>query len=421
MYKRYLTINLIVRLNQIEVRRDKFIGRDEYDEHFPEDMILMSNIIRDGFPEAKITWAFSWGALFDQTEKYQQIRQTVLNFQTLYGDDITFIPGGYFANRYNTREEINQDLHDALQAIEKWTGKRPNTIIAGFLAADNIAYAREHEGILGVQGTIWSQYSVDNQDGDGSVAYPYYPSREHFCKMAQNEADRIDCVNFDGWTVDFFNGRLNKGRGSRNNSRLGVGPIETLGNLGADLGLREMMATTEAHFETSASSNPFNWVTVNIETSLLHHIPHLNEITNWLKWMHARWPDVVCPTLSEFCFDFRSEFPNNDTLKYKLIQNGNAIGASRIGEKIVWYMNKEFRLGLISNQRKVTKVFDYTPYSPHYAEPQGLDERNWSLLGTINQKRTRRQDRPVKLAKWDLWKEIKKDLIRIYNLKDIYP
>ncbi len=41
-------------------------------------------------------------------------------------------------------------------------------------------------------------------DGDGSICYPYYPSREHFCKPAQADSDFIDCVNLDGWTCDFL-------------------------------------------------------------------------------------------------------------------------------------------------------------------------------------------------------------------------
>lgn len=59
-----------------------------------------------------------------------------------------------------------------------------------------------------MQGNIWSQYAIDGQDGDGSIIYPYYPSKEHFCKPAQNDNDFIDCINLDGWTVDFVAGRM---------------------------------------------------------------------------------------------------------------------------------------------------------------------------------------------------------------------
>jgi Domain of Unknown Function with PDB structure (DUF3863) len=419
MHRRYLTINMIIRVNQIEVTRDKHIGEDEYDYHNPEDIQKISDIIREGFPDAKLTWAFSWAALFHPSKKYSEIRKLVFNFQSQYGDDITFIPGGFFANRYNSRNQINRDISDAFREIERWTGKCPQTLIAGFLAADNIAYAREHEGVIGVQGNIWSQYSIDNQDGDGSISYPYYPSREHFCKIAQTEEDRIDCVNFDGWTVDFFNGKLNGARGKRNNSRLGVGPIETLKNFGGELGLKEMKATTIAHFETSAPYNPFNWVTVNIEVVLLHQIPAFPLIGEWLKWIKSTWPDVQCPTLHDFCQDFRKEFPDNTQLAYKLVQKGNGIGASKIGETIEWYMNHEFRLGIHIDRRGIQKAFDFTSYKAHYSEPQELGQRNWTLFGEINQKQTRKQDKPIKLKKWSRWPRVKADLSIIYGREKI--
>ena len=31
--------------------------------------------------------------------------------------------------------------------------------------------------------------AASNGDGDGSICYPYYPSKEHFCKPAQGAAD----------------------------------------------------------------------------------------------------------------------------------------------------------------------------------------------------------------------------------------
>ena len=107
-------------------------------------------------------------------------------------------------------------------------GYRPQSVIAGFLAAENLRYLAEAEGIHVCQGNIWSQFAVDNQDGDGSICYPYYPSIEHFCKPAQSPADLIDCVNLDGWTMDFLAARR-AGFDGGFNSRMGVGPIETLG------------------------------------------------------------------------------------------------------------------------------------------------------------------------------------------------
>ena len=40
---------------------------------------------------------------------------------------------------YNTREQVNKDLHDGLQLVSEMVGDgyRPQSVIAGFLSADN--------------------------------------------------------------------------------------------------------------------------------------------------------------------------------------------------------------------------------------------------------------------------------------------
>ncbi|MFR1983375.1 MAG: DUF3863 domain-containing protein [Christensenellaceae bacterium] len=78
------------------------------------------------------------------------------------------------------------------------------------------------------QGIYSASITLDNQDGEGSICYPYYPSKQHFCKPAQNAKDFIDCVNFDGWTVDFICASYCGCTPEGYNSRMGCGPIETL-------------------------------------------------------------------------------------------------------------------------------------------------------------------------------------------------
>ncbi|MBN2150262.1 MAG: DUF3863 domain-containing protein [Candidatus Lokiarchaeota archaeon] len=413
MKERFLTINCIVRKHQIEKTRTEFEGNDETELHDTGTVGRLAKIIRDGFPDAKITWALSWCALTDASDRYRRVRALLGEFMATFGDDVTFIPGGYFANRYNTREQVNKDVSDAARIIEQEFGRRPRSLVAGFLSAANIKHAREQEGIIGIQGNIWSQYSVDNMDGDGSVCYPYYPSTQHFCKPAQGPRDFIDCLNFDGWTVDFHNARLVGCRSRKKNSRMGVGPIETLGNLGLAKGLAEMKATTAAHYEASHPTNPFTWVANTIEVALVRQIPAIGGITSWLSWVQERWPDVQCPTLAGLAAELRSGFPDNDGLAYELHQEGNGIGASKPGAEITWYMNKHFRLGIERGRRGKGKVFDYTRYSQDYAEPAGVGKRNWSIMDVINQKRTRKQDRPVRVDRLSGWPAIEPIIARV--------
>jgi Domain of Unknown Function with PDB structure (DUF3863) len=172
-----------------------------------------------------------------------------------YGDEITFIPGGYFAPMYNAREQTRQTIHEALKIVSEMVGGgyRPQCVVAGFLDAENQRDLAIDEDIYVCQGQIWSQHGIDNGDGDGGICYPYYPSREHYLKPAQGSADFIDCVCLDGWTCDFLAARRNGFEGGFN-SRLGVGPIESVGNLGKDVGRREMMDTTAVHLTRATGS-----------------------------------------------------------------------------------------------------------------------------------------------------------------------
>lgn len=176
--QRVFTLNTFVRVNQIEATRDNNLGDDESEHHSLETVTAFREAVAAGWPEAKITWPMSWLALHSNALNYQAIREFVRECHQTYGDDVTFVPGGYFANAYNSREQIDRDLHEGLARLSEFMGNgfRPTSVLAGFLAAENQRYLAEEEGIHVCQGNIWSQYAIDNQDGEGSICYPYYPS-----------------------------------------------------------------------------------------------------------------------------------------------------------------------------------------------------------------------------------------------------
>ncbi len=411
MGTRFLTFNAVIRVNQIEVARDKNVGEDERSLHTPSVVIKFREAINSGFPGAKITWAFSWLALHDTTSNYRKIRELVVGYQSKYGDEITFIPGAYFANAYNSTEQVNNDLHDGLAKVSEIVGNgyRPKSIVAGFLSAKNQDYLAKNEGIHVCQGNIWSQYAIDNQDGDGAVSYPFYPSKEHFCKPAQGKDDFIDCVNLDGWTTDFLAARR-EGFKEGFNSRMGVGPIETLSKYGLDLGLKEMLHTTAIHFDRGFELNGFAWVTNCWEVSLPIDVTGL---TNWLSEIKKRWPDVKFITQGEFGLIWRKHYPDN-SFNYRFEEIGSGIGGSDADKEIRWFMNKGFRLALLSNLKtdNSESVIDFTRYDLLAKEPLEMTRR-WSLMGEINQKQTRPQDKPV------LLKQLPEEMKTI--IKTIYP
>jgi hypothetical protein len=393
MGNRFLTFNTVIRVNQIEVSRDRNVGEDERSLHTPDRVINFREAIAKGLPGAKITWALSWLALHDTTDNYRRIRKLVAGYHYQYGDEITFIPGAYFANAYNSTEQVNKDLHEGLLKVTEMVGHhyRPLSILAGFLSSKNQEYLAKEEGIHVCQANIWSQYSIDNQDGDGAVCYPFYPSAEHFCKPAQGATDFIDCVNLDGWTCDFLAARR-AGFAGGFNSRMGVGPIETLGKFGAQTGLKEMIHTTAIHFDKGFELNGFAWVTNCWELSLPYDV---NDVTLWLQEIKKRWPGVKCITQGEFGLIWRKHYKQN-TFNYRFEEEGSGIGGSDKDKKVRWFMNKDFRLALLSGTNgDSTKVIDLTRYDLPAKEPESGSTRNWSLLGVINQKGIREQDKPV--------------------------
>jgi hypothetical protein len=417
---RFLTFNTVVRVRQIEVSRDTAYGPDESSIHSPVEARAFREAIEKGWPGARITWAFSWLALKDQRSNYIDLKKLVVSYHKQYGDEITFIPGAYFSNMYNTREQVNRDLHEGLQMVSEMVGGgyRPKAVIAGFLSADNLRYLAEKENIHVCQGNIWSQYGVDNGDGEGSISYPYYPSTEHFCKPAQNKNDFIDCVNLDGWTVDFLNAKFPAARIINNircGSRQGVGPIETILRQGTELGTKEMLATTAAHFDKGFELNQFAWVTSTWELGLVEGRKiygyggrnGLDGLVIWLSEMRRRWPDAKCVTLGEFGLIWRNQYKNNDSINYRFVQRGSGVCGSDPETEIRWFMNKDFRMAFARNwkENQAEKLIDFTRYDLPAREPEdpkpGQFTRNWSLMNRLNQKGIRPQDKPITIEELD--------------------
>jgi len=392
---RFITHISVVRVNQIEVTRTHNIGEDEAPDNSPDHIRSRREAFARGCPDGRMTWAISWLALNDDRQQYKEARRLLASYHDRYNDEITFIPGGYFAPMYNTREETRQTIHEAFQLVSKMVGNnyRPQSLIAGFMDAENQRHLANDEGIHVCQGQIWSQHGIDNGDGDGGICYPYYPSREHYLKPAQGAADFIDCVCLDGWTCDFLAARRNGFEGGFN-SRLGVGPIESVGNLGEDVGHREMMATTAMHFDQGHALNGFGWVTAIWETS----IGHDKDLTWWLQAVREKWPDTKVITEGEFGIEWRKHNPSNAALNYRFDAKGTGAPGSEKDLEIRWYMNKEFRLALLHNWVSDTPwmAIDFTRYDLPVHEPRGL-QREWSLMNVLNQKGTRPQDKPVPL------------------------
>jgi hypothetical protein len=393
---RFVTHVSVVRVNQIEVTPKRSIGLDEAPDNSPAHIRSRREAFARGCPGGRMTWAISWLALNDTRQEYQEARRLLAAYHDRYGDEITFIPGGYFAPMFDTRENIRVTIHKALQLISQMVGGRyrPECLVAGFMDAQNQRFLATEEGIHVCQGQVWSQHGIDNGDGDGGICYPYYPSREHYLKPAQGPADFIDCVCLDGWTCDFLATRRNGFAGGFN-SRMGVGPIETVGNLGAEVGRREMLATTAMHFDQGHALNGFAWVTGIWEVS----VGHDEDLAWWLQAVRDRWPDTQVTTEGAFGLEWRKHTPNNHGLNYRFDCRGTGAPGSEKDLELRWFMNEEFRLALLHDWTTDTPpmVIDFTRYDLPAREPEGL-QREWSLMNVLNQKGTRTQDKPMRFG-----------------------
>jgi Domain of Unknown Function with PDB structure (DUF3863)/Domain of Unknown Function with PDB structure (DUF3864) len=393
---RFLTHVSILRVNQIEVTPTRNIGEDESVDNRPERVRSRREAFARGCPQGKMTWAVSWLALKDNRKEYQEARKLLADYHDRYGDEITFIPGGYFAPMYDTREHNRATIHAALGMISAMVGGgyRPQCLVAGFMDAENQRLLAQDEGIHVCQGQIWSQHGIDNGDGDGGICYPYYPSREHYLKPAQGKQDFIDCVCLDGWTCDFLAARREGFQGGFN-SRLGVGPIEAVGNLGTTVGRKEMLDTTAMHFDSGYALNGFGFVTSIWELS----IGHDEDLTWWLQAVRDRWPDTQVMTEGAFGLEWRKHTPNNDALNYRFDARGTGAPGSEKNLEIQWFMNREFRLALLHDwtTNSTPMAIDFTRYDLKAAEPKKL-QREWSLMNVLNQKGIRPQDKPTRLG-----------------------
>lgn len=411
MQGRYFCFTIVIRVNQIEVAPGVNLGVDETRENTLENLVKYRESIYRADPSARITIALSDAALRNDSLQFRLIRSKLCEYHERFGDDITYMLGAYFSAAYIGRKEICENVHQAIKLLQAFMGKayRPKCIVGGFIAAEVIRYIADCENIHVVQGNIFSQYAVDNQDGDGSICYPYYPSKEHFCKPAQSEEDFIDCVNLDGWTVDFINATYCGVTQEGYNSRMGCGPIETLRPFGVEKGLRIMLAAADQMLEENYERNGcFGYATAIWELCLIqkdgHHRMNIDEnvITEFFKRLRKKYPDVQILPFGEVGERFRNIHKDNSHLSYLFQHRGTGEGGSLRNIRLYWFMNKYFRLCIRENLADGEKrVIDFTDYTKTYSEPEDSDYRigkicrNWSLLGDINQKGLRPQDVPV--------------------------
>lgn len=409
---RFVTFCIMIRTTPWEVSRDvKLMDRDESAWHTLDGVRSMREAFSRANPDGRMTWGFTLNALEDKRTNYRQIRDYAVECHQKFGDEVSYFPG-YFPAMYLPRERVNREMSEAIQIISHFVGNgyRPQTIMGGFLSANNLAYLAQKENIHTAHAVIWSQHAIDGGGADGSPSYPFYPSTEHFCKPAQDLSDFIDCVNLDGWTMDFICARKSGALDHKitgYNSRRGVGPIETYVGWGLDLGHREVMHTQSIHFDEGFVRNQWAWVTNIWEAEMVGEFGKdlvCSALERWVTDTNRRWPDVHFVSFGEFGLTWRAQHRTNEDWNYSFIERGSGLGDSYNNLEIEWFMNKHFRLALLRDwhQKTPQKVIDFTRYDLPAHEPADPSPSHpakaWDLMNRINQKGLRPQDSPVLLS-----------------------
>src|SRR6202022_186313 len=122
LHGRFITHVSVVRNSQIEVTPTRSIGEDEAPDNSPAHIRSRREAFARGCPNGRMTWAISWLALNDNRQEYKDARRLLASYHDQYGDEITFIPGGYFAPMYDTRANNRQTIRTALGMISTTVG-----------------------------------------------------------------------------------------------------------------------------------------------------------------------------------------------------------------------------------------------------------------------------------------------------------
>jgi len=389
MKGRYLTLNFLVRRWQIEKTRFDHSGEDETKYCTRENIKWISDIVRENFPHGNITWALSWEALMNPNSYWRCIREIILQLCEKYRDDITFNPAGGFPNIYNTKQQVNEDIDEAFEVIKKLTDKYPKSIVSWQLSAENLSYIREKYGAKVASAHCWSQEAVDNLSSEGSIMYPYYPSRRHYLKPAKSREDMIDILMLDVISLDLVTARLRMDEAGQD-CRMGVQPIETVLRFGYQKGFEIMKQVTDRYFQDNWENLPFVWVTNQLEMSVIHRNNEVRRaFKNWLDHIRKIYKDVHLLKIADFSELFRKHYQDNSKIQYSFRYRGIGISSSDPEKEVLWWMNKDYRLGVLVS-KNTAQIMDYLVYTDDIQEPQG-PESNWNISGIVSQKKSLRE------------------------------
>jgi hypothetical protein len=126
-------------------------------------------------------------------------------------------------------------------------------------------------------------------------------------------------------------------------------------------------------------------------------------------------PELQYPLQGNTDLLWRKHYSDN-SFNYRFTEpHGSGIDGSDANVSMRWFMNKHFRLALLQNldTGEPEYVIDFTRYDVKAQEPSPQNmTREWSLMGEINQKQSRPQDKPTPL--WNLPEAYREIIRKVY-------
>ena len=150
---------------------------------------------------------------------------------------------------------------------------------------------------------------------------------------------------------------------------MGVGPIETVQDLGEQAGRKEMMDTTAMHFDQGYALNGFGWVTAIWEVS----IGHDKDLAWWLRAVTGEMAGHAGDDRGRLRHGVAEACAEQFELNYRFDAKGTGAPGSEKELEIFWFMNREFRLALLRNwmTNSPRMVIDFTRYDLRRASRRG--------------------------------------------------
>lgn len=374
--RRVFTPTFLVRRWQIEKNRAEHTGELEEGLVTTARLQELRDLVAAAFPDARVNWALSLGALETPSAHWQEIRSVLRDFVEERGDEVIPNPCSGYTVLYNRSAVVEAELLSQCETIGAWLGRPPRSVHAWVLLSRTLARVLEHQDVDAVTGHCFSQWGVDGMSMDGAPAYPYYPSRRHCLIPGRDARDQLPVPMLDAISLDLLTCRGTRKSLMRRHCRMGLQLLETVNwdLVGPAKGLRELEAVARTFLDDNRGNLPFAWITTTQEVhEVFRHPQGAATYRQFFEWLAATFPDLEVTTTASFGRDFRATYPDN-TWHYLLHARGTGVGPSDPRLSISYEFCRDYRKVTLVDarrQRPAARLIDYVDYHQDAVEPDG--------------------------------------------------